>query len=86
MDNILALLNQIPGVEEVWEERHFTIYRNRRELTITVSDQGPAAGAQRYSATAETAGEGGGEPIVKNGNSAATIDDALNNIDWWMFD
>ena len=84
MDDILSLLNQIPGVEEAHEERRFTIYRNRRPLTVTVSDQGPAGGMHRFSATVEGANDG--DTAYSHGNAEATVEAALDAVHWWEFD
>ena len=84
MDDILSLINQLPGVEEVWEERHFTVYRKGRALKIVVSDQGPAQGVQRYMASAVGANDGDTE--VSHGNPAGSVEEALDNVHWWQFD
>lgn len=84
MTDILSRINQIPGVEEAWEERYFSVYRKRRALTVTVSDQGPGAGSHRYMAAAEGANDG--DTAVSHGNPAATIEEALDNVHWNEFD
>ncbi|AOX66247.1 hypothetical protein BJK06_11205 [Curtobacterium sp. BH-2-1-1] len=83
MDDILSLINKLPGVEEAWEERRFTVYRKRRALSVTVSDQGPVGGSHRYSATAEANDD---PTAVSHGNAEATIEDALDAVHWWEFD
>lgn len=84
MNDILSHINQLPGVEEAWEERYFTVYRNRRALKITVSDQGPTAGSHRYMASAEGANDG--DTTVSHGNPEGSVEEALSNIHWWEFD
>jgi len=82
--DILSLIKQLPGVEEAWEERQFTVYRKGRALKVTVSDQGPAAGSHRYMASAEGANDD--DTTVSHGNPEASIEGALDNVHWWEFD
>ncbi len=83
MTDYVSILKHVSGAEEVWEERRFSIYRNRRLLTVTISDQGPAAFSHRYMATVD-----GDQyaPAQSTGNPAATVEEALDNVHWWEFD
>ena len=84
MAEYLSLIKQIPEVEEVWEERHFSVYRKGRALTVTIFDQGPDEFSNRYMASAKGANEG--DDVESTGNGASTVEEALDAVHWWEFD
>lgn len=83
MNETLSLIQQMPEVIEAWEERTFRVYWKNRPLIVTMSDQGPAAGVQRYMASARDAEAD--FPTVSTGNPAGTPEEALQNIHWHQF-
>ncbi|MCJ1685345.1 hypothetical protein MT350_19485 [Rathayibacter sp. VKM Ac-2928] len=85
MDDAMEHVKRAAGADEVWEERRFQIYRGSRQITVTVSDQGPSVPPTlRYSARAE--GTRPEDTTVSHGNPASTIEDALENVHWQEFD
>jgi hypothetical protein len=84
MTDYISLVKQVANAEEVWEEHRFSIYRNRRALTLTILDQGAAETSQRYMVSVKGANQG--DNTVSHGNPGATVEEALHNVHWWEFD
>ena len=84
MTDYISLVKQVAGAEEVWEERRFLIYRERRSLIVTIMDQGADATSLRYMVNVEGASDG--DNTTSLGNPASNVEEALHNVHWWEFD
>lgn len=84
MTHELQLIHEIAQADDVYELRHFTVYRKNRALDLTILDRGEGSGQHRFTVEVRGANEGDNENSV--GHGEATLEDALHSVNWWVFD
>lgn len=86
---ILDYLNSREGASEAALVSSYHVDIDNREVTVEIHDHGVAAGEYRFFVSAEWSTRDDDESAANFGSSvanpAATLEDALGDINWWVF-
>lgn len=85
MTDYRSLVQAAVNADEVWEEAgRFIVYRNRRQLLVSLFDQGSGGSANvRFFVRAEAVDN---PAVNSHGNADGSVEGALSNVHWWEFD
>ncbi len=87
-DDVLSKVLDAADASEGYELRHFQVWRNGRELQVTLLDAGSAQGRNRYmvEVTAISDNERDPDAPYSLSNPDDSIEHALSGVHWNEFD
>jgi len=82
-DDLLSKVLSAADASEGYELRHFRVWREGRQLDVTLLDAGPSSGRNRYMVEVRDTQDLDGPYSLSNADD--TIDNALSGVHWNEF-
>ncbi|TDL44058.1 hypothetical protein [Microbacterium oleivorans] len=86
---VIDFLNGQREAHSAYRATHYAVYFGLREVTVEVQDRGPEAATDRFRVYAEWARPDEESALRGDhhlGDAAATLEEALASVNWWIFE